>query len=135
MDPSQTFYNLGISLGLGLLVGLQRERSDSRLAGFRTFPLITLLGTVASLLSLTFGGWTVAVGLLALAGIIIEGNLAAQRTGDVDPGLTTEAAMSNLVFKAATVAVLGNRQLLARVGTFFGGAFVTGAVILGFWPR
>jgi len=40
------FSSLGISLGLGLLVGLQRERTDSGLAGFRTFPLITMLGTV-----------------------------------------------------------------------------------------
>ena len=93
MDTSEVFYHLGISLGLGLLVGLQRERSDSRLAGFRTFPLITILGTVSSLLSLTFGGWIVALGLVALAGIIIAGNLAAQKTGEVDPGLTTEAAM------------------------------------------
>ena len=93
MDTSEVFYHLGISLGLGLLVGLQRERSDSRLAGFRTFPLITILGTVSSLLSLTFGGWIVALGLVALAGIIIAGNLAAQKTGEVDPGLTTEAAV------------------------------------------
>src|SRR5438445_11440156 len=81
MDPSEVFYHMGISLGLGLLVGLQRERSDSRLAGFRTFPLITILGTVSSLLSLTFGGWIVALGLVALAGIIIAGNLAAPENG------------------------------------------------------
>ena len=37
---------MGLALarfGLGLLVGLQRERTDSRLAGFRTFPLITMV--------------------------------------------------------------------------------------------
>jgi hypothetical protein len=37
----EVFQTLGIALGLGLLVGLQRERSDSRWAGIRTFPLIT----------------------------------------------------------------------------------------------
>ena len=45
------------------------------------------------------------------------------------------ASMSNVVFKAATAAVLGNRQLLTKVGPFFGTALVTGALILVFWPR
>ena len=35
---------LGIAVGLGLIVGLQRERSGSPLGGFRTFPLATLFG-------------------------------------------------------------------------------------------
>ena len=34
---TDTFSRLGIALGLGLLVGLQRERTDAKLAGFRTF--------------------------------------------------------------------------------------------------
>jgi uncharacterized membrane protein (DUF4010 family) len=93
MELSETFQQLGISLGLGLLVGLQRERSASRLAGFRTFPLITVFGTISSVLSLTFGGWIVALGLAALAGIIVVGSLARQKIGETDPGLTTEAAM------------------------------------------
>lgn len=33
------FSRLGIALGPGLLDGLQRERTESSLAGFRTFPL------------------------------------------------------------------------------------------------
>ena len=40
------FIRLGIVLGLGLLVGLQRQRTDARLAGFRTFPLVTLFGAL-----------------------------------------------------------------------------------------
>src|SRR3989442_1630418 len=115
MDPSEVFYHLGISLGLGLLVGLQRERSDSRLAGFRTFPLITILGTVSSLLSLTFGGWIVALGLVALAGIIIAGNLAAQKTGEVDPGLTTEAAML-LMYCVGAYLPVGHAAVAVALG-------------------
>src|SRR5437879_4024958 len=97
MDTSEVFYHLGISLGLGLLVGLQRERSDSRLAGFRTFPLITILGTVSSLLSLTFGGWIVALGL-ATVQLVQEGKLGADTAWRV----ILAASMSNVVFKAAT---------------------------------
>jgi uncharacterized membrane protein (DUF4010 family) len=41
---------LAISLGLGGIVGLQREWAESNIAGIRTFPLITVLGTIAGLL-------------------------------------------------------------------------------------
>ncbi|HEV2853969.1 MAG TPA: MgtC/SapB family protein [Thermoanaerobaculia bacterium] len=48
--------NFAVALGLGLLVGLQRERMDSAIAGIRTFALITLFGTVAGQLGRVFGG-------------------------------------------------------------------------------
>ncbi len=51
MDPSAAFEALAISLGLGLLVGLQRQRADSRVAGLRTFALITVLGTLCALVA------------------------------------------------------------------------------------
>jgi len=109
MDPelsiSETFTRLGIALGLGLLVGLQRERTDSRLAGIRTFPLITLLGTVAGLLALSFGGWVVAAGLLSLAAIVITGTLG-QKQPPKDPGVTTEVAML-LMFGVGAYIVAG----------------------------
>jgi uncharacterized membrane protein YhiD involved in acid resistance len=46
MNLTTNFQQLGIALGLGLVVGLQRESAASRLAGMRTFPLVTLLGAV-----------------------------------------------------------------------------------------
>ena len=61
---SEVFQTLGIAPGLGLLVGLQRERSHSRWAGIRTFPLITLLGTICGLLSANLGGWIIATARL-----------------------------------------------------------------------
>lgn len=115
MDLSDTFYYLGISLGLGLLVGLQRERSDSQLAGFRTFPLITLLGTMASMLAQSFGGWILAFGLLALAGIIVVGNLLKQKSGEFDPGLTTETAMLLMYCIGAYVPV-GHAAVAVALG-------------------
>jgi len=39
------FRALAIALVLGLLVGIQRQRSQSLVAGVRTFSLVTLLGT------------------------------------------------------------------------------------------
>ncbi len=76
MDLASVFQHLGIALGLGLLVGLQRERVATRLAGVRTFPLVTILGTVCAMLAQSFGGFVIAVGMIALAGMIVMGNLA-----------------------------------------------------------
>ena len=87
---SEVFLQLAVALGLGLLVGLQRERRDSAIAGIRTFALITLFGAVAGQLGRVFGGWVVAVGLLAVAGLVTAGNLVRLPKGEADPGQTTE---------------------------------------------
>ena len=86
------FKAIAWSLGLGLLVGLQRERAASPLAGFRTFPLVTALGTVCAWLARAGGGWIVGGGLLALAAILVMANVLRARAGDRDAGMTTEVA-------------------------------------------
>lgn len=86
-DP---FLQLFVALGLGLLVGLQRERVDPAIAGIRTFTLITVLGALAALLGRSFGGWIVAVGLLVAAALVMSGNLVRMSRGDAEPGQTTE---------------------------------------------
>jgi uncharacterized membrane protein (DUF4010 family) len=115
MDFSAVAKEIGIALGLGLLVGLQRERVASPLAGFRTFPLITVSGTIAALLGQSFGGWIVGAGLLALAGLIIVGNLAKQKKGDLDPGLTTEVAML-LMYGVGAYVVVGHTAAAIAIG-------------------
>src|SRR5205085_11438317 len=69
MELSYLFQQLGIALGLGLLVGLQRESAASALAGVRTFPLVTLFGAICGLLAVPYGGWIIGFGLLALTGL------------------------------------------------------------------
>ncbi len=83
--------NLGIALGLGLLVGLQREWSSPEKAGIRTFALITLLGAIAGLLIDEAGSWILAAGWLSLAVLIAVGVFRASDDEDT-PGLTTEVA-------------------------------------------
>ena len=49
---SEVLGALSLSLGLGLLIGLQRERAGSTFGGIRTFPLLALLvieGTIRDL--------------------------------------------------------------------------------------
>jgi uncharacterized membrane protein (DUF4010 family) len=98
--------HLGLALLLGLLVGLQRERTESRLAGFRTFPLVTLMGTMCALLADIYGsGWLIGLGLLAVAIMIAGANFIAARDPNADPGTTTEAA---LLLMFATGAYIPN---------------------------
>lgn len=89
----QIFKALGIALLLGLLVGLQREWGKHRLAGIRTFTLITLFGAASTLLARDFGGLVVAASLVAVVGLLITGNWMAESSGNPpQAGQTTEMA-------------------------------------------
>jgi len=83
---------LGLALGLGLLVGLQREWVASDIAGIRTFPLITMFGAMCGLLAEPLGVWVVSAGLIGVLGLFVIGNVLKVRAGRIDPGMTTEAA-------------------------------------------
>ncbi|MFG0330449.1 MAG: MgtC/SapB family protein [Phycisphaerales bacterium] len=87
-----TFHELGIALGLGLLVGLQREMADKDIAGIRTFSLIALLGATTMLLAELYGGWVIGAGFLAVAAMVFLGNLALFQQGFPHAGVTTEVA-------------------------------------------
>jgi uncharacterized membrane protein (DUF4010 family) len=102
----EPFLQLAVAFGLGLLVGLQRERMQSPVAGIRTFALITVLGTVAAQLGRAFGGWVVAVGLAAVAVLVIAGNLARLPKGEADPGQTTEFT-ALVMYGVGALVVLG----------------------------
>lgn len=95
---------------------MQRERTERSVAGVRTFPLITMFGTICARLSSEYGGWIAAAGLVSLAGIVVAANIAKLRTGDVDPGITTEMAVVLLyVVGALTVLDLGAAVIVGGV--------------------
>lgn len=106
MEPSpQLFHNLLIALLLGLLVGLQRERTDSRLAGFRTFPLATVFGTMCAFLAQQFEfPWIIAAGLLTVVAVILSGHLRVSPRVERDPGVTSEVALVLMYVVGAYVA-------------------------------
>jgi uncharacterized membrane protein (DUF4010 family) len=110
-----TFMDLLIALGIGLLVGLQKERTDSPLAGLRTFALASLLGAVAALLSQQTGPWIIVAGLLAITALMVTGNAMLMRHGDIDPGQTTEVA-AVLTFLVGALVVLGPREVAIVLG-------------------
>lgn len=93
MDGIQLIQNLGISLVLGLLVGLQRERSADERPGVRTFPLITVLGSVSAILAAEFGGWVMLGSLLGVVAILTFQRFAQLQEPDSHLGVTTEFAV------------------------------------------
>ena len=115
MDLTEIFKQLGIALGLGLLVGLQRERAEARLAGVRTFPLITILGSVCAMLAQSLGGWVIATSFIALAGMIIIGDILTIRDSQAPHGLTTEIAML-VMFAVGAYLVVGHEEVAIAVG-------------------
>lgn len=93
MEVAVIFQKFGLALGLGLLIGLQRERASSALAGFRTFPLVTMLGTLCALLAGSYGWAVLAAGMLSVVALVVVSNVLKLRSGEIDPGMTTEVAI------------------------------------------
>ena len=81
------------SLLLGLLMGLERERSQAAKAGLRTFALVTMLGTLSALLADEVGSpWILVAALVAVSAMIIGAYRDVREPGG-DPGTTTQAAL------------------------------------------
>jgi uncharacterized membrane protein (DUF4010 family) len=114
MEP-KLFGQIGISLLLGLLIGLQRERAESHVGGIRTFPMIAAFGTVCGWLALEHGGWVVAGGLLAVASLLVVSNFMDARASKGDPGQTTEIA-ALLLFGVGAYLVEGEPAVAVALG-------------------
>lgn len=100
------FVTLGVALGMGLLVGFQRERTHESLAGFRTFPLITVAGALAGMVgSWAQAAWVLPAGLLGMVALVVAGNLARERGDGSGVGITTEMAALVMYLVGATAAV------------------------------
>jgi uncharacterized membrane protein (DUF4010 family) len=82
-----------VSLALGLLMGLERERKPDPKAGLRTFALVALFGCLAALITeMTGSGWVIAVGLLAVAAMMITA-VTIDPPDDGDPPTTSIIAL------------------------------------------
>ncbi len=87
-----TIVNLAVAIGIGILVGAERERRKGEgitrsAAGIRTFSVASLAGAT----SITAGGeLTFAI---TIAGVAILAAISYFRSREADPGLTTEIAL------------------------------------------
>ena len=82
----------GAALGLGLLLGLERERKrDAELlfGGVRTFALIALLGALGAFLERELNqGWLVLAAFLAVSALVVVSYTTTAARGEL--GITTE---------------------------------------------
>ncbi|HYN55341.1 MAG TPA: DUF4010 domain-containing protein [Methylotenera sp.] len=83
--------NLAVALGIGLLIGTERERSkgmgkDRPSAGIRTFTIASLLGAVST----AFNFWLLVVSIFC---VMIFVAIAYFNRPGKDPGLTTEISL------------------------------------------
>jgi uncharacterized membrane protein (DUF4010 family) len=83
--------NLAVSLGIGLLVGAERERSkgidpDRALAGIRTFTIASMLGAVSTVVNF----WLLVVSVIC---VTVFAAIAYVVRVDKHPGLTTEITL------------------------------------------
>jgi uncharacterized membrane protein (DUF4010 family) len=131
IEKTELLIRLGVALGIGLLIGLERgweQRTlpeGARVAGFRTLALVGLLGGVAAVLSphreLTLAALFLAIGMLTAVGYWRE-SAASARIGE------TTAVATLLTFALGALAGIGD--LTAAVS-----AAVIVALILGFKPE
>ncbi len=83
---------LAAALGIGLLIGLERERRKSSgggraPGGVRTFPIAAIFGAIAQIAG---GGLILATAILS---VVTFAAISYLRAKDSDPGITTEIAL------------------------------------------
>jgi uncharacterized membrane protein (DUF4010 family) len=95
VEPYETHIALATALAVGLLVGIEREQvkpdpPGSSLGGMRTYPIVALIGALATLLE-PASMW---LPLIALGGVfaLVSISYAADVRRDKDHGATTEVA-------------------------------------------
>ncbi len=92
-SPFSQLFPFLVSLGIGLLIGLERERNPRAKAGLRTFALTSLLGTLCAMLAQQTGSpWLLVVGFGAVGAYIVAAYLG-EHAPEAEPGTTTEAAL------------------------------------------
>lgn len=108
---------LGVSFGLGLLVGLQREKTNHETAGVRTFTLIAILGTFAGFLTREYDNpFILPVFGMAVVALMVTANIIiAKRDDKPTGGQTTEIAVL-LIFAIGAYLVVGDRLIAVIVG-------------------
>ncbi len=139
--PSDIATKLTVALGIGLLVGFEREWSHKDL-GVRTFAIVSLLGMLCTLGSATIA-WIGMTGIIVVVGMMNAGNLLLRR----DLETTTSVALlvvfvlgvlvgQGHVFTPTASAVLmtlllGLKPQLRRFAGGVTAEEIRGAVLLG----
>jgi len=99
--PYQYFF---ISLGLGIIVGLQREWADSPIAGIRSFALVSLFGTICGHLLPQLGGGIIFIGLGGIVSITLLEKISFFHTNKLHRGVVTEISLMTMFLVGVLVS-------------------------------
>lgn len=113
----QDIVTLAIAFGLGMLVGLQRQKSDHEMAGVRTFTLISVMGVISAFLARDYDNpFILPVLGLCLTALLVTANIIKlKKQNDTDVGQTTEVA-ALLMFAIGAYLVMGDQVVAVMVG-------------------
>jgi uncharacterized membrane protein (DUF4010 family) len=109
MTEIEIFLRILLALGLGLLVGMEREKFAKKrdryvFGGIRTFALISLLGSISGLFVLEGNFWVMALSFSALSAMVLMSYFYAVRLSNGKGiGLTGEIAALIVFFSGQMV--------------------------------
>jgi uncharacterized membrane protein (DUF4010 family) len=118
-ELSDLLLHLLIALGLGLLLGLEREYAkrvidkEEQFAGVRSYAFIVLFGFFCAYLSVGYGPWVYITGLAGLIALVIATYVMSAKSGSY--GITTE--LSGILAFIIGALVFKGEVLLAVVAT------------------
>lgn len=121
-----------VALGIGLLVGVERERqkgagTQRKAAGVRTFAIAALLGAVVGDMGQP------ALTAVGAAAVILLAAISYMRTSGIDPGVTTEVALCLTYFLG--VLAMSRPQLAGGLGVLLALLLVSRSWLHGFVTR
>lgn len=128
----ELFHEFAVALSVGLLIGFERgwhgrlAEEGQRIAGIRTFGLISLLGGVWTLLGQEMGELLLGFGFLGFAGVLIAAHIVGIGRAR-DYGITTVVA-ALLAFALGGLAVRGHMAVAGALA-------VVATLLLGLKPE
>ncbi len=112
---SSEIWQLVAALGIGLLIGLERERGQRLIAGkpkhieaagIRTFALVSLSGLLTTWLPAPLSPWFTGLGLVFIASLALASYWRTTRSRRSDTGITSEVVLV-LTYLLGTLTGLG----------------------------
>tara|TARA_R110002072_G_scaffold104833_2_gene229490 strand:+ start:3943 stop:5190 length:1248 start_codon:yes stop_codon:yes gene_type:complete len=117
---------IGLALGLGLLIGIEREWEDKKPLGLRTFALLSVAGATSAVLAAQYSALIVVGTLLAATALLFRVLRQWTRDTDRSSGATT-------VIAALVTFLIG---AMAASGMWVESVVLTGAtMLLLHWKR
>lgn len=113
LNQSEFFIRLLVTIGIGFVIGLEREHAslsqkEESFAGLRTFIMVALLGFTTGIFSLLYTYWILVAVFVSLSLMIIASYWISANKGQL--GGTTEIA-AMLTYFLGTLTLMGHMEI------------------------